>query len=131
MADDLQITFVLRPPEASKAIGEQLLAGTYDPTTTSAADISANPSDVKAVTDFAASHNLRVVSVEPEKRTVRVAGPAGAIEKALGISSANAGTGSVQSLDYKGPVNLRAPLDGVVIAVLGLDNTAIARPHTV
>jgi kumamolisin len=121
MADRIQITLVLRAPEASKAISERLLAGTYDPAQAKPADTTADDDDVKAVTDFAASNGLEIVKADAASRRVRLAGSIADIEKAFGIP-----TGSAQSLAYKGPVKLPPPLDQIVIAVLGLDHTPVA-----
>ena len=129
MAENIRVTLVLRPPETSKLIAEHLLAGTYNPNEIKAADIQADSSDVQAATAFANSHNLEVLSVEPASRTVQVAGSSSDIEKAFGIVSENLEHGSIQARDYKGPINLPAPLDRIVIAVLGLDQTPIARHH--
>jgi kumamolisin len=124
MADPIQLTFVLRQPKTSAAISEKLLAGTYHPGDVNPSAFAADASEAQAVADFATSHNLQVMKIDPATRRVRVAGSAADIEKAFEIQ------GSVQSLDYKGPIHLPPPLDKFVIAVLGLDQTPIARPHT-
>lgn len=129
MADPIQLTLVLRPPAASAAIGEQLLSGTYDPGELNPSDLSADAGEVQAVTDFAKNNGLQVESVDPAARTVRVSGSADAIQKAFGIQGGSQGEGSVQSLDYRGPIQLPPSLQNVVIAVLGLDQRPIARHH--
>ena len=126
MADQIQVTVVLRPPEASKAISERLLAGTYDPAQTKPSDTAADAGDVKAVTDFATGNGLEIVKIDAASRRVRVAGSIADIEKAFGIAA-----GSAKALDYKGPVNLPPPLDQIVMAVLGLDHTPVARARAV
>ena len=129
MADEIQLTIVIRPPEASKAIAEHLLAGTYDPSEIQTSDIAADAADVKAVTDFAASHDLKVVSTDSTARTVRVSASAAAIKQAFGITPEMIEHGSVEARDFKGPLHLPSPLDRIVIAVLGLDQTPIAKHH--
>jgi hypothetical protein len=118
----IHLTIVLRQPAGAAAVGEQLLAGTYHPGDIKPSALTADASDTQAVVDFATSHNLQVVKIDPAARSVRVAGSAQDIEKAFGIDK------SVASLDYKGPINLPAPLDKIVMAVMGLDHTPIARP---
>jgi kumamolisin len=130
MADVIQLTLVLRPPEASQAIAERLLAGTYDPAETKASDLAADPNDVEAVTDFATAHGLELVRTDAASRRIRVAASVAVIEKAFGIRSDNASQGSVSALNYKGPLHLPPPLDQIVIAVLGLDHSLAARSRS-
>ncbi len=125
MADAVQLTLVLRPPEASHSISERLLAGTYDPAETKASDICASPNDVKAVTDFAAANGLQILQTDAATRRIHVAASSAVIEKAFSI-----GQGSVAALNYKGPIHLPPPLDQIVIAVLGLDHSLVARSRS-
>jgi kumamolisin len=125
----IEVTLVLRPPAAARNIAEQLLSGAYDPAQTQAADIAADPADIKAATDFAVQNNLQVMKVDPAGRTIKVSGTAADLHTAFGTVP-SAEHGSVESLDYKGPINLPPGLRDSVIAVLGLDQTPIARPHT-
>lgn len=129
MPDEIEVSIVLRQPAASRAISERLLAGTYDPAEVNEADIGADPADVQAVTQFAATHNLKVVKSDPAARSIKLAGSAADIENAFGIRSDNAELGNVKNLNYRGPITLPAPLNSIVIAVLGLDHTPIARHH--
>jgi kumamolisin len=125
MAEVLNLTLVLRPPAAAAAIGEQLLAGTYSPGELTPSDLAADSTEIQAVTDFVANHSLDVDSIDPVARTIRVSGSAADVEKAFGLP-----TDSLKSLDYHGAVNLPAPLNRMVMAVLGLNQTPIAKPHT-
>lgn len=128
MADPIMLTLVLRQPQSAQALSDQLLAGNYDASQTTPASLAADAADVQAVTKFAGDHHLQIVKSDPEARSIRVSGSADDIRKAFGIQAGKA-EGSVESLDYKGPVNLPAPIADRVIAVLGLDQTPIARPH--
>lgn len=123
MPDTIELTLVLRQPPAAKSISERLLAGTYDASQTTEADIAATPADAEAVVQFAEQHNLRVLKTDLAARTVRVAGSIADIEQAFGIRS-------LATLNYKGRVDLPGPLNQIVIAVLGLDRTPIARSHS-
>jgi kumamolisin len=129
MSNQVEVTLILRPPEGAQGISERLLAGTYDSSQTKQSDIAADPSDIQAVAQFAVEHHLQILKSDAVTRSVRVAGSVAAIEKAFGIRSGNAQKGTVQSLNYKGPVELPAALKKIVIAVLGLDQTPIARHH--
>jgi kumamolisin len=129
MADVIQLTLVLRQPAASKQISEQLLAGTFKPGSVSQAELSATPGDIQAVVAFAEEHSLQVVKADAAARTVRVAGSVSDIEAAFGIPAEDQEHGNVATRDYRGPLNIPAPLDQILIAVLGLDQTPIARHH--
>ena len=125
MPDAVQLTLVLRQPEAAQNISERLLAGTWNPSEVKPEDLAANPSDVTAVLAFAQQNDLQVVKSDPAARSIRVAGSASAIASAFKIPNA-----SVEALNYKGPITLPPPLDSIVIAVLGLDSSPIAKPAT-
>jgi len=124
MAGQIQLTLILRQPEAANEISERLLAGTWNPAEMNAADIAANPADVSEVLSFAAKNSLQVLKTNPAARSIRVAGSVPDIENAFGIPS-----GCLGNLNYKGPVELPAPLNQIVIAVLGLDHSPIAKSH--
>lgn len=123
MTGPVVLTLVLRQPAAARDISAQLLAGTYHASKTKPADLAANPEDVAAVEQFAATHNLKVIKSDPAARTIRVSGSIPDVEKAFGLPQ-----GSAESLNYKGPFHLPAPLDKIVMAVLGLDHSPVARP---
>jgi kumamolisin len=129
VANRIEVTLVLRMPKASEAIAESLLAGSYATSETTQANISADPSDVKAVSEFAKSHNLQIVKTDSETRSIRVSGSVSDIRQAFGIASSGAQEGGVESLNYKGDVNLPAEINHIVIAVLGLNQSPVARHH--
>jgi hypothetical protein len=118
----IKLTLVLRQPEAAVGMSALLLAGTFDPAEAQPSELVANPEDVEAVVAFAREHRLQILRTDAAARTVRVSGSAADIAQAFGIEPQE-----VEALRYKGPITLPAALEGVVMAVLGLDQSAVAR----
>lgn len=95
-----------------------------------AAAHGADPTDVEAVSRFAAGNGLDVVEVALGRRAVELEGTVGALAQAFGTELAlyrhpEAGTYRGRS----GALHLPAELAPVVTAVLGLDDRPQARAH--
>jgi kumamolisin len=91
----------------------------------------ADPDAVKRVRAFAKEFGLTVEkgTPEPGQRTIKLKGTVGAMQKAFDVSL---GEKSMEGVAYRvreGSIRLPAELDGVVEAVLGLDNRPQAKPH--
>ena len=84
--------------------------------------------DIGAVEAFAAQHGLRVVSAEPARRRVRLAGSAAQFDAAFGISLGMYDAGEGEFRSYGGALSLPASLAARVESVLGLDNRRVGRP---
>src|SRR5579875_3539417 len=95
----------------------------------------ADPADVERVRAVLAGRGLEVTGVHPGSRRVKVAGAVGDLARAFGTtlrqvaSPDPAGRGTVTHRYREGPLYLPAELDGIVVAVLGLDTRPQARPH--
>ena len=95
----------------------------------------ADPADVDLVRQTLGARGLEVTEVHASTRRVKVAGTIGALSSAFGVtlqqvSSPDPKTGeSVMHRYREGPLFVPAALDGVVLAVLGLDTRPQARPH--
>ncbi len=122
----LTVTFVLRQPAGAADIAERLLSGTFDASSTKRADLAADPADVQAVLSFIAEHGLEVVKQDAAARTVQASGTVQQLDDAFGVSL---GAGSAEALHYQGEMKVPAELEDSVIAVLGLDQRAIAKHH--
>jgi kumamolisin len=89
----------------------------------------ASPGDMAAVVNFAKQHDLAVVQQDPSRRAVVLSGTVAQFNQAFGVE--------LQQFEYAGgsyrgrtgPIMLPKELDGIVDAVLGLDNRPAARPH--
>jgi kumamolisin len=130
-ADPNQIidaTIVVRRPASSSQTANDLLAGRGAQQTRDEIEkqMSADPDDMKAVTDFARQSGLRVVEESPAKRMVRVEGPIRAMNAAFGIELANfSKQGGAPFLSYEGPIRLPPPVSAAVSAILGLHREPI------
>src|SRR5690349_12650467 len=95
----------------------------------------ADPADVDLVRQTLGALGLEVTEVHASTRRVKVAGTIGALSSAFGVtlqqvSSPDPKTGENVMHRYReGPLFVPAALDGVVLAVLGLDTRPQARPH--
>src|SRR5690242_17168340 len=95
----------------------------------------ADPADVDLVRQILGALGLEVTEVHASTRRVKVAGTIGALSSAFGVtlqqvSSPDPKTGEAVMHRYReGPLFVPAALDGVVLAVLGLDTRPQARPH--
>jgi kumamolisin len=125
-AAPIEVTLVLRrraelPPdvlEGARTLSPQELADRY----------GADPGDVERVRSVLAEHRLEVVAADPPSRRVTVAGSAGRLADVFGasltrVTSADPVTGGeVAHRHREGPLRIPAELDGIVVAVLGLDD---------
>ena len=95
----------------------------------------ADPADVDLVRRTLTGLGLEITAVHPASRRIKVAGTLGQLSSVFGAelrqvsSPAPKGHGTVTHRYREGPLFVPAPLDGVVLAVLGLDNRPQARPH--
>jgi kumamolisin len=95
----------------------------------------ADPADVDLVQQTLGPLGLEVTEVHASTRRVKVTGTIGALSSAFGVtlqqvSSPDPKTGEPVTHRYReGPLFVPAALNGVVLAVLGLDTRPQARPH--
>jgi hypothetical protein len=99
----MTVTLVIRRPAAADLTGKSR--------DEIGREISADPEDVEAVTNFAKARGLTVSDVSAAKRSVQV-------------------EGTPQQLnDIFGP-GIPSELSGILIAALGLSQSPVAKPHT-
>src|SRR6266568_1096884 len=94
----------------------------------------ADPADVNLVRQTMTSLGLEVTEVHPATRRIKAAGTLGELSRAFGVdlqqvSSTGPGGQMVTHRYREGPLFVPAPLDGVVLAVRGLDTRPQARAH--
>jgi kumamolisin len=89
----------------------------------------ARPADITAVRRFAAGHDLNVVAVHPERRTVELSGTVAAMNSAFGVDMGlhQAATGVYRA--RSGSIQVPKDLAPALVAVLGLDTRPVARAH--
>ena len=92
---------------------------------------SADPAGFALVHDLASHHGLAVVHETPEARSIVLSGTASSLEETFGTTLSNyhiPATG-VQYRGRTGTLHVASELGPHVVAVLGLDNRPVAKPH--
>ncbi len=125
---EIEATVVLRRRGDADA---SLAAGPMD-RAEFAEKLGADPADVDLVTSTLGSLGLRIVSTNLPSRRIRVTGSAATMARVFGahleaVTSRALDGSTVQHRHRTGGLMLPATLDGVVTAVLGLDNRPQAR----
>jgi kumamolisin len=90
---------------------------------------AARPSDADAIAAFAHDHGLTVTAVHLDRRSMRVAGPAAAMQEAFGTELSQFDSPRGRYCGRVGALTLPASIAPLVDAVLGLDNRPMAKPH--
>ncbi len=89
----------------------------------------ADAGDIAKVEAFARQQGLVVVETSAARRDVVLAGNVAAFSKAFGVTLEQWEHSGGTFRGRTGPVQIAAPLAGVVAGVFGLDNRPFARPH--
>jgi len=103
--------------------------GASDQPAPGAAGVAADPDDMQDVRTFAAAAGLDVAGVNLAARSIRLRGTAAAMSAAFGVDLGAYETAELRYRGRQGSIYLPEELDGVVVAVLGLDNRPTARAH--
>jgi len=85
--------------------------------------------DVRVVEEFAHEYGLSIVETNLAKGSVKLAGSVASFSKAFNVVLLNYELPGGTYRGRSGPVHIPTELDGVVTAVLGLDNRPQAKPH--
>jgi kumamolisin len=124
----VEATIVIRRP-AADAAGESNAASSGRTRDEIAKSLSADPSDISAVTDFAHRFDLAVVEASPAKRMVRVKGTVQNMNRAFGTDLAYFEGAGGTYLSYEGPLTVDPQVAPSIMAVLGLHQEPVARPR--
>lgn len=129
----LEITLVMRPGNLTglQALLGQIIDGSAHPLNRNeyAAKHATLDADVQKVVEFAKTNDLVVVSVDTHTHRVILSATVERANAAFGVElHSYAYTGGTYR-GRVGAIHLPPALDGVVDAVLGLDNRPIATPH--
>jgi kumamolisin len=92
-----------------------------------AASLGADPADLERVSQFAESHGLAVIESSLARRSVHVAGTVAQMEAAFGTKLHSCEAGGRPYICYEGALTIPAELDGIIVAVLGLDQRPVAK----
>jgi kumamolisin len=99
------------------------------------AQYGADPADARLVSEVLGSYGLSVTGTYLESRRLKVSGTIAQLESAFGTSLSAVtsphpdGSGDVEHRYRTGGLSVPARLDGIITAVLGLDNRPQARPQ--
>jgi kumamolisin len=85
--------------------------------------------DLPKVEEFAHEYGLSISETNLAKGSVTLSGTVAAFSKAFNVELLNYTHADGNYRGRTGPVNIPSELDGIVTAVLGLDNRPQARPH--
>jgi kumamolisin len=94
-----------------------------------AQQFGAYPNDILAVRQFAQRHGLAIVEEDAARRTVVLSGTVAQLDGAFGVELQTFEYGGGTYRGRTGPVHLPDELNGIVVAVLGLDNRPQAQPR--
>jgi kumamolisin len=89
----------------------------------------ADPADIAAIEAFAHENGLTVSERSAARRSVVLKGTAANMQKAFGTILAHYDTPAGGYRGRTGSLSIPANLQGIVMAVLGLDNRPVAKPH--
>ncbi|MGI4861038.1 MAG: S53 family peptidase [Janthinobacterium lividum] len=130
MATEAAGTAVAGPPAGDRsAVDSAALAAPPLSREDYAARFAADPQDLERVRRFANQHQLQVVREDACARTLQLSGTVAQMNAAFAVSLHRYVHGGVRYRAHVGPVLLPEELDGVVVAVLGLDSRPQARAH--
>ncbi len=125
----ISITLVLRrrEPVPDEALGAPIPRAEFS------ARYGADPAEVELVSRTLTELGAEVSEADPASRRIRISGTAGLLSQLFGAelsqASSTGPTGNrVTHRHRTGGLSVPAPLDGLVTAVLGLDNRPQARP---
>jgi kumamolisin len=135
--DQRRVVIVLKPAEPPEGLARTLLeidtrlplsrpsrpspeelASAHEPPATS----------YQAVERFAREHELEVVGRSRSQHHVELRGPVKSLEAAFGVELEHFHRAGHAYQSHRGPVHIPAELEGVVLAVLGLDDTPLGHP---
>jgi kumamolisin len=125
--DTVRVSVILRRAGAESTTQ----GGSTQESDASRVPLGSNPADITMVEEFAHHAGLTVVENNARKRRVVLTGTADEIRKAFGadlVIYKDTATGQ-QFQGRKGTLAIPAELEGIVIAVLGIDRRPVAKPH--
>src|SRR6185437_5612881 len=119
-AERLEVTVVVRPLDRQ---------GQQDRMRKLARGHGASRADLDAVREFAEAHGLAVVQEHAGRRTLVLTGTVAQFNDAFGVELQHCSHPGGTYRGRSGSINIPAELDGIIEAVLGLDNRPQARAH--
>ncbi len=134
-AERLEVTVLLRHSNAEalaehvKKLARRERAGNHLSREQFEDQFGADTSDIATIRTFANAHGLAVVQEHAGRRTVVLSGTVAQFNAAFGVDLQRFEYGGGSYRGRVGAVQLPDELDGMVEAVLGLDDRPVAQPH--
>ena len=134
-AERLEVTVVVRPLDRQGLQDRmrQLTRGDRSGAHLSRAEFArrhgASRADLDAVREFAEAHGLAVVQEHAGRRTLVLTGTVAQFNDAFGVELQHCEHPAGTYRGRSGPIHIPVELDGIIEAVLGLDNRPQARAH--
>jgi kumamolisin len=134
LSERLEVTVLVRR-KGGAAFGEHVgrLARGEEPEHLTREDFArqfgADAADCAAVKSFAGEHGLAVVQEDASRRTIVLAGTVAQFQRAFGVQLRTYEYDGGTFRGRTGSLQLPSALDGIVEAVMGLDNRPQAKPH--
>ncbi|HWF07965.1 MAG TPA: S53 family peptidase [Bryobacteraceae bacterium] len=127
--ETVSATIVLRRRSDHPAIA--LDSGSYQPHVREDYGIThgADPNDLEAIEAFAHEHHLTVSDRDAARRSIVVTGTAEAMQQAFGTQLQQHNVNGATYRTRTGTLSVPTAVHPAILAVLGLDNRPIAKPH--
>ncbi len=127
---EIQATVILRRRPGAEP--EEVLAGAAISPEELAAQLGADPADAELAAGTFEAAGLTVISTDLPSRRMRLSGTVAEMSSVFGtqlraVRSRAVGGGEVEHRERTGPLMVPKPLEGVITAVLGLDDRPQAR----
>ncbi|WP_206240596.1 S53 family peptidase [Novosphingobium terrae] len=122
--EQIAVSLYIRPVDGA-------MEGATDRAALHAARSTEHADDIAAIEAFAKSHGLTVAECCPERRLIRLSGPASAVEQAFGTQLHHYEGHGQTCRGRHGALHVPTDLAGRITAVLGLDTRPIATPKIV
>jgi len=135
--EKLEVTVILKPKTSReetqktiRALASQPLAERKHLTREQfAAERGAQPADIEKVEEFAHEYGLSVVSADPARRAVVLAGTVAAFTQAFQVNLQRYEHDGGTYRGRTGAIQIPTELSGIVSAVMGLDNRPQTKPY--
>jgi len=128
--EPLEVSIYLKP-RADSDLADAALSGTDRRAALRAHRAAQHQDDVKLLHKFATENGLTITEVHPERRLVKMKGPASKMQAAFGTNLAIYHDGKQQFRGRSGALRVPAEVASIVQAILGLDTREAARPFFV
>jgi kumamolisin len=128
-AEVITVTLVLRRKSGAPAIPQDSVA--WSPQTRERFGVThgADTTDIQEIEAFAHEHNLTVSELNAPRRTVLLTATAEAMQRAFGTRLQSCTLNGAAYRMRTGSLSVPASVHPAIIAVLGLDNRPVAKPH--